>query len=125
MSAGRILLLLIVVGVVAWLVRSSPLLKPGTPDGSTASPTERARAAARVSTSRNAQTEAAAKDLEGSGSGGSVTENMTTEQVRALLGQPESVETETTDSGATREKWSYHRVGKTVVFENGIVVRIE
>jgi hypothetical protein len=50
---------------------------------------------------------------------------MTTEQVRALLGPPDDVAADTTDSGAPREKWTYRREGKTVVFENGIVVRIE
>ena len=50
---------------------------------------------------------------------------MTPDQVRALLGPPDSVDSSTTDTGVTVEKWRYRSVGKTVVFENGIVTRIE
>jgi hypothetical protein len=50
---------------------------------------------------------------------------MTPDQVRALLGPPDSVDSETSDFGAAREKWTYRSAGKTVVFENGIVTRVE
>jgi hypothetical protein len=50
---------------------------------------------------------------------------MTPDQVRALLGPPDDVTSETTEMGASRERWTYRSVGKSVVFENGIVVRIE
>jgi hypothetical protein len=50
---------------------------------------------------------------------------MTPEQVRAILGAPDSVDSETTESGVARERWTYRSVGKTVVFENVIAVRIE
>lgn len=50
---------------------------------------------------------------------------MTPEQVRALLGPPDSVDSETSETGVAREKWTYRSVGKTVVFENGIVARVE
>jgi hypothetical protein len=50
---------------------------------------------------------------------------MTTDQVRALIGPPDSVESETGENGVARERWTYRQVGKTVVFENGVVVRVE
>ena|SRR5437870_7118937 len=127
MSAGRILLLLIVVGTIAWLVRSSSshFLAPSPSETGSAAPAERARRAARAAGARNSQTEAASHDLESQATAGSVGENMTPEQVRTLLGQPDSVDTETTDAGAARERWTYRRAGKTVLFENGIVVRVE
>jgi hypothetical protein len=122
-SAGRILLLLIVVAVTAWLVRSSPLLRSASPEPGSASPIQKARTAAAASSARASQTDAAAADSPSAG--GSVTENMTPEQVRSILGAPDSVDFETTESGVAREKWNYRRAGKTVVFENGIAVRIE
>jgi len=128
MSAGRILLLLLVVGVVGWLVRSSGLLGPAAlapgPEAP-ASPTDRARAAARAAGSRDSQSEAASRDLDSQAPAGAVAENMTPEQVRALLGSPDAVDSETTETGVAREKWTYRRAGKTVVFENGVVVRVE
>ena len=124
MSAGRILLLLIVVAVTAWLVRSSPLLKPASPDPGSASPIQKARTAAAAASGRASHTDEA-QTGDSPPAGGSITENMTPEQVRAVLGAPDSVDSETTESGVARERWTYRRAAKTVVFENGIAVRIE
>jgi hypothetical protein len=126
MSLGRLLLVLLVLAGGLWLARTQNLFGPAAdPAGEgAAAPTDRARAAARASAARNAQTEAATRSLDGAPAG-AVTENMTREQVRALLGPPDSVDSETSDSGAGREKWTYRNPGKTVVFENGVVVRIE
>lgn len=55
---------------------------------------------------------------------GTVSENMTPDQVRALLGSPDDVSSETLGSGLTRETWTYRNVGKTVVFENGVAVSV-
>lgn len=60
-----------------------------------------------------------------SGSPAGVTENMTPDQVRALLGAPDEVTSETTDSGVTRERWIYRSAGKTVVFENGVATSVQ
>ena len=49
---------------------------------------------------------------------------MTPDQVRALIGPPDDVQTETTDSGVRRETWTYRNVGKTVVFENGVATSV-
>jgi len=129
MSAGRILGLLIAVAVVAWLVRSQGILltSSGSREAGTSAPMDKARAAARATNARSAQTEAASRSLESptGEAGGSVSENMTPEQVRALLGPPDSVDSATGEDGVARERWTYKQVGKTVVFENGIVVRVE
>ena len=124
---GRLLLILLVLGGGLWLAKTQHLFgPPASPAGGdgTPAPTDRARAAARASAAREAQTEAATQNVEAPATG-RVSENMTPEQVRALLGPPDSVDSETTDSGVSREKWTYRSVGKTVVFENGIVARIE
>ena len=57
--------------------------------------------------------------------GGDVTENMTPDQVRALLGAPDEVQPGTTPGGRPRERWIYRQAGKAVVFENGVAISIE
>jgi hypothetical protein len=57
--------------------------------------------------------------------GGAVTENMTPDQVRSLLGTPDEIQPVTGDGGRTRERWVYRQAGKAVVFENGVAVSIE
>ena len=133
MTAGRVLGLLLAVAVIAWLIPSATsVLRPGSPQaglpGSAGkSPAQKAREAARASESVSAQTEAAGRAAESQDGGKltSVSENMTPDQIRSLIGPPDSVDTETTENGVVREKWTYQRVGKTIVFENGIVVRVE
>lgn len=121
----RLLLILIVVGVIAYLVKTQGLLhmSPAT-TSERGSPVERARAAANASDSRTTAGEAMGKEAD-QPQGGSVSENMTPEQVRHLIGPPDEVSTETTGSGAKRETWTYKNVGKSVVFENGIVVSVQ
>ncbi len=121
----RLLLVVVVLGAGFWIVKSQHLLGPA-PEGERAAPIDRARAAAKVSDARNAQAEAATQALDSPPSGGSaVSENMTPDQVRSLLGSPDSVDSSTTDTGVAVERWKYGSVGKTVVFENGIVSRVE
>ena len=56
---------------------------------------------------------------------GSVSENMTPDQVRALLGTPDDVaDRDDWRPAARRETWTYRSVGKTVVFENGVAVSV-
>ena len=119
----RLLLLLIVVGVVVYLVKTQGLLTKSTSSDPRGSPIDRARSAAAASDARTAATDAVGREADAP-IGGSVTENMTPEQVRALLGTPDDVSTETTALGGAREIWTYRSVGKTVVFENGIVVAV-
>ena len=110
----RVLLLLLAAGIVWYLVKhsASSTLKPGV-DGA-ASPIERARSAAGASDARTAAGDAVS----------AVSENMTPDQVRALLGSPDDVQTETLENGSTRETWTYRNVGKTVIFENGVAVSV-
>jgi hypothetical protein len=122
----RLLLLLIVAGVIAWLVKSQGLLHTAAPAvGERGSPIERARAAARKSEARTSAGEAVGREADQPAGGAAITENMTPEQVRGLLGSPDEVRSETTSSGASRETWTYRSVGKTVVFENGIAVSVQ
>ena len=124
MTAGRLLLLLIVVGVGVWLFQSR-VSGPATPAEKSSAPLERARAAARKGEAHNAQTGAATRDLDSTSPAGGVTENMTPGQVRALLGPPDEVSSEESASGNPRERWTYRRAGKSVVFENGVAIRVE
>ncbi len=119
----RLLLLIAAVGVVAYLVKTQGLLTRSTPGETRGSPIDRARAAAAASGARTAAGDAIGREID-QPSTGTVTENMTPDQVRSLLGSPDDVSTETTDAGVARETWTYRSVGKTVVFENGIAVSI-
>jgi len=58
-------------------------------------------------------------------SGGGVSENMTPDQVRAILGAPDEIQPGSAESGRPRERWIYRQAGKAVVFENGVAVSIE
>ena len=119
----RLLLLLVAIGVVWYLVRHYAILTPTGLSTAPANPVDRARAAASASNARTSAGEAAGREADQPG-GGAVSENMTPDQVRALLGAPDDTSTETLGSGATRETWTYRSVGKSVVFENGVVKEI-
>lgn len=121
MSIGRVLLILILLGAAAWLLKSH--LAPASPEGTATAPVERARRLARRTEESNAQAESLKRETD-SVPPGQITENMTPEQVRALLGEPSTIESETTETGVRREKWTYRSVSKTVTFENGIVVSV-
>ena len=118
----RLLLLLIPAGVIWYLVKHYGVT-PTSGGAATAGPIDRARAAASASDARTSAREAAGRDADGAG-GGSVSENMTPDQVRSLLGTPDETSTETLPSGGTRETWTYKSAGKTVVFENGVAVSV-
>lgn len=119
----RLLLPLIAAGVVWYLVKSYGLFSPANPAAPQGGPVDRARAAAAASEARTSAGQAVARDAD-QPAGGAVTENMTPDQVRALLGSPDEVATETTATGAPREIWTYRNVGKSVVFENGVVAGV-
>jgi hypothetical protein len=120
----RLLLFLIAAGVAWYIAKSYGLFSPATPAAPQGGPVERARAAAAASNARTDAGSAVAREADQPAGGAGVTENMTPDQVRALLGSPDDVQTETTDAGMRRETWTYRSVGKTVVFENGIAVSI-
>lgn len=125
MGFVRLLLALLVLALGYWLVTKSGFLHRPEGSGETQAPVERARAVARQSAERSAQTQGAQREADAPVAPGTVSENMTPDQVRSLLGSPSEVRTETTDTGSRRERWTYAMVGKTVVFENGIVVSVE
>jgi hypothetical protein len=121
----RLLLFLLAAGIAFYIVRShGASVQNSRPDAaSPAGPLERARAAAAANDARVAAGDAIAREIERPGGGG-VSENMTPDQVRALLGPPDDVSNDTLPSGASREIWTYRSVGKSVVFENGIAVAV-
>jgi hypothetical protein len=128
MTLGRLFALLIVLVLGWWVVTKSGLLAKHEPEADASqAPIERAREVSRKSTERNVARQGAQNEADSASSaaGGSVTENMTPDQVRALLGTPSETRLETTESGTRRETWIYHSVGKTVVFENGVAVSIQ
>lgn len=122
MRAGRLILFLVVAGVGFWLYKNNAATNLQSDSSSTA-PIDRARTAAAKSNARNDDTAATQSAADAAPASG-VTENMTPDQVRALLGAPSDISTETTASGAPREIWTYKDVNKTVVFENGIAVSV-
>jgi hypothetical protein len=117
---ARILVVLLALGAVYYLYKHSAGSAAQTPDASSNAPIDRARRAAAASDARTSAAEPAQAEADGT----RVSENMTPDQVRALLGSPSDIRTETTDGGVRREIWTYGSVGKTVVFEDGVAVSI-
>ena len=125
---ARLILLLVVVGVGLWLYKNSAggLLGSRRPDAaSQPAPVDRARGAAARIESRQAETDRLAAEAQSPREAGRVHENMTPAEVRALMGAPDEVTSETTEAGAPRETWHYRSVGKKVVFENGVAVSVQ
>lgn len=124
---GRLVLLLVVVGVGLWLYKHSAgglLGSRGKETGSTA-PIERARDVARKADARQAEVDRLGAESSAPREAGRVHENMTTAEIRALMGPPDEVTQDSTASGAPRETWFYRSTGKRIVFENGIAVSVE
>ncbi len=126
MRASRLVLLLIVAAAGLYVVKNYSGLFGSRPQDvapGPASPIERARAARDQSDRKTAQTESTSREADSAPAAG-VTENMTPDQVRALLGPPDEIETGTGDNLRTRETWFYRKVGKSVVFENGVAISV-
>jgi hypothetical protein len=123
MKLGRLILILLALAAGFWILTHTSAFHMTSTGDDAAAPLDRARTAAAAASSRAAETDAATSQADAPS--GTITENMSPDQVRALLGPPEEILTEATETGGSREKWMYRRVGKTVVFENGVVVRIE
>jgi hypothetical protein len=117
MKPGRLIILLAVFAAGFWVWKNPGELKKMLPgnSGESAKPT---------ASDRNSQLAEAAREADKS-SGGGVSENMTPEQVRALLGSPDEIEPFTTDTGKAGEKWTYRQAHRVVVFENGIAVSVQ
>ncbi len=126
MSLGRLLAIVIVLLLAWWVITRSGLLGRHEPEATDSrAPIERAREVAKKSADRDAERETAQSAADSAPSSAQITENMTPDQVRSLLGPPSDTQTETMESGGTREKWIYSTAGKTVIFENGVVVSIQ
>lgn len=124
---ARLILLLVVVGVGIWLYKNSAggLLGSRGTESSSPAPIDRARGAAARIESRQAESDRLAAEAQSPREAGRVHENMTPSEVRALMGSPDEVTSDTTEAGAPRETWHYRSVGKKVVFENGVAVSVE
>ena len=114
------LLLFVIAAIVLWYLAKNFGLLPASVagGGSTTAPIDRARAAAAASDARTAAGQGVAREADQPSNGG-VTENMTPDQVRALLGAPDDVSSE-----GGREVWTYRNAGKTVVFEHGVATSV-
>ena len=128
MRASRLVLLLVGLAIVLYLIKNQSGLfgpRPGDAGAGAASPIDRARAVKAKADSKAAENESASHEADSNAPpAAGVTENMTPDQVRALLGPPDDVQTGTSDNGRQQETWTYRRAGKTVVFENGVAVSI-
>ena len=125
MRLGRLLVVLLVLALGWWLLTRAGILSRPSGDEPATAPVDRARTAAAASSGRAANTNATQREADAPAPSGSVSENMTPDQVQSLLGAPDETLNETTETGSPRQKWIYRSVGKTVVFENGVVVRVE
>ncbi len=113
MSVGKLLAIAIVLTGAIWFIEHPDFLKSKT------------AAPARATSDRNSQLKEAAAEADKASAGGSVTENMTPDQIRTLLGTPDNIETSTLDNGRQQERWTYRQAGKGVVFENGVAISVQ
>jgi hypothetical protein len=112
MRPGRWIVALVLVAGTFWLWKNKSKLLPADSAG----PARSAPADSQLS-------EAAREAEKSSGTG--ITENMTPDQVRGVLGSPDEVESFTSESGKPGEKWTYRQAHRMVVFENGIAVSVQ
>ena len=117
MKPGRLIAIVVLAAGGLWVWRNRSEVKKILPSG----PADTPKTAA--SPSNSPLTEAAREAEKSSGSG--VTENMTPDQIRGLLGSPDEVESFTSESGKPGEKWTYRQAHRIVVFENGIAVSVQ
>ena len=124
---GRLILLVVGLAVGYWLYKNSAdgLLGSKRTESSSPAPIDRARDAARKADARPAETDRMGSEDAAPREAGRVHENMTAAEVRALMGPPDEVTSDTSATGAPRETWHYRSVGKKVVFENGVAVSVE
>ena len=73
----------------------------------------------------SALSQASREAADAGSSGGGITDRMSPDDVRRVLGPPDDVSSGTTDTGHPYERWTYRSVGKVVVFEDGVVARVE
>jgi hypothetical protein len=122
----RLLILAAIVGVAYWIYKDQPTVS-GLVD-SMVGPLMGSRAAVKSSERNRVTGDATAAITEQSDAAvGTLHEGMTTRDVRDLLGDPEKIEEEQRkpgDKGPQRVRWTYGRIGRVLVIEEGRVVSI-
>src|SRR5262245_60368282 len=113
MRLSRLVVVLLVASFGWWLVTRSGLFSSSSASSAeAAAPVERARTGAAAASGRAGDTNAGQRDADATAPSGAISENMTPEQVQALLGPPDETASETTETGASRQKWTYRNVHK-------------
>jgi hypothetical protein len=115
----RLILILAAAVAIAWLWRHRPA--PAANPAAAPEPS----AASSDSGGAGLTLAQAAQEAADAGSTGSVHENMSPDDVRRLLGPPDSVQTSTAPDGSAQERWIYGRQHRAVVFKNGVAVSVE
>ena len=116
MKPGRLIFWIVVLAGALWLFQNRAKLL-----GTLRRADERSTAPAAA---QDTPLSEAAREADKTSPGG-ITDNMTPDQVRSVLGNPDAIEPGTSDSGKPRERWIYRQAGKAVVFENGVAISVE
>ncbi|HYX21790.1 MAG TPA: hypothetical protein VFA98_13170 [Thermoanaerobaculia bacterium] len=118
----RLVLLALVIGVGYWIYKDRPtvsgfidsLTSPLLGSKAAVEESERNRVVGDASTVAAEQSDAAV---------GTIREGMSTYEVKDLLGEPEKQEEERTET-ALRLRWTYSRLHRVLVFQDGRVISI-
>jgi len=118
----RLILLALVVGVGTWIYKDRPTVSgfidsvtnPLLGSKAAVEESERNRVVGDATTVATEQSDAAV---------GTLREGMSTYEVKDLLGEPEKTEEEKTET-ALRVRWTYSRVHRVLVFQDGRVISI-
>ena len=118
----RLVLLALVIGVGYWIYKDRPtvsgfidsLTSPLLGSKAAVEESERNRVVGDASTVAAEQSDAAV---------GTIREGMSTYEVKDLLGEPEKKEEEKTDT-ALHVRWTYSRLHRELVFQDGRVISI-
>lgn len=118
----RLLLVALVVGVGYWIYKDRPtpggiidsLTNPLMGSKAAVESSERNRVVGDASTAVSEQTDSAV---------GTLHEGMKTSEVREILGDPDSIDEESS-VGLHRSRWTYTRLHRVIVFQDGKIVSI-
>jgi hypothetical protein len=118
----RLILLALIAGVGYWIYKDRPtpgglidsLTNPLMGSKAAVESSERNRVVGEASTALSEQTDASV---------GALHEGMGTSEVREILGDPSSIEEETV-AGVHRSRWTYKRLHRVLVFQDGKIVSI-
>ena len=116
MKVSSIVAIIVLAGAGVWVYQNrGKLFSPaGAPEAGKTDEIQR----------HNAAVEEAGAEAAKATPGGGITENMTPDQIRSVLGPPDDIETSTNDQGKPVEKWTYRRAGKVVTFVDGVAVSV-